>query len=1011
MNKGHSQGIIIVLLLFFGIQKHLFASGNILTLNALPQGDLSPHFDLYYLTSGQPPENLDEIERWLAGLIKMESPSVMGDQFVAIANILNNTNETRWFISPYGSAVEEVRVNIITSEGHQSAVSGYHYRGDINLQQGSFFDLPAGASATVILHFKSDFYFTPIKIRLFSETQINDTLEPRIVIVLLAIGVLLALSVYNLFVYFASKEKTYLYFAISSLILCFGWSHILGMVKIFIPWSMPYLLMPPFLISSALSLLFTRKFLDVQRLAPGLNTSMGGIFWLSVMLLPISAISPGIGLFVVSGVVLLSISVNLAAGVISWRDGYRPAHYFVFGFIAFAIPTLLLIAINLMPSVSPDMGIGFVGLMANTTGSIILSLALAARVSLITQDNLSLANSLEQKVFERTEALAEANVALEHLISELQEASSAKSHFLANMSHEIRTPLTSIIGYADGILMGDISKREQDRVIRIISENGNHLLHIISDILDISKIEANKLEFEMLPTSVMEIIAQVESVMAKRARDKDLEFTLDYHFPIPSEVETDPTRFKQILLNLTNNAIKFTEKGSIKLDVSYQDGRLIVCVKDTGIGMSQTRLASVFNPFDQGDSSVARQFGGTGLGLTISKRLAMGLGGDIHAQSTPGKGSNFEVTINVEPTPESDMVASLADLWKVQTPDNAAQDQIPDFSGAKVLLVDDHPNNRDLIKIILHRMNIEVTEADDGDVALQKVFENEYDLILMDIQMPRMKGDEATEKLRKYGYDLPVIALTANNMKHEIEMYRQKGFTNHLAKPIVRADFINTLSQYLKARGSSESLFSNSEMLGLVANYYRDLPKQIAQFETVWQQQDIHNVKEIAHRIKGAAGSFGFASLGDKFAHIEQQAKDHDIDALNQSVPATLAYSQFICHVSGVDLPQGICNHDLNVEQLIKGYAELVVSALADIPQVSAPVAQGENNVALLYINRIASKANALAWTNIHKISTQLEKQLKSESYSHNDNLELLSRFTEEVTVMKEALEKGGIHC
>ena len=1005
MNKGIFQGIIFVLLLFFGFQKNLFAADHQLKLNALPEGDLSAHFDYYYLPSGHPPETLEEISDWRTNLIKMDSPSPMGDNFVAITNIINNTNETRWFISPYSSTVEEIWLHVITSERSQTAVSGYHYHGDVKLQQGNYFTLPAGASATVILHFKSDYYFTPLKIRIFSEDQVTTVLEPRNAVVLLAIGVILALSVYNLFVYFASREKTYLYFAGSCLVLCFGWSHTVGVLRIFVPWSMEYLLMPPFLVSAALSLLFTRKFLDVKSISPRLNTVMGGVFWVCILLLPISAISPGIGLFVVSWGVIMSIAVNLIAGVKSSRSGYRPAHYFVFGFAAFAVPSIFLVIVNILPGTTPDVSIGFVGLISNTIGGIILSLALAARVSLITHENLSLANSLEQKVFERTEALAEANVALEHLISELQDASSAKSHFLANMSHEIRTPLTSIIGYADGILMGDISKREQERVIRIISENGNHLLHIISDILDISKIEANKLEFEMLPTSILEIIAQVESVMAKRARDKDLEFKLDYHFPIPSEVETDPTRFKQILLNLTNNAIKFTEKGSIHIDLRYEKNLLIVCVKDTGIGMSPAKLESVFNPFDQGDSSVARQFGGTGLGLSISKRLAMGLGGDINAQSTPGKGSNFEVVIKVEPTSNSEMLNSLADLWTVQKTEQDEQEAIPDFSGSKVLLVDDHPNNRDLIKIILHRMNVDVIEADDGDVALQKVFENEFDLILMDIQMPRMRGDEATEKLRQYGYELPIIALTANNMKHEIEGYMQKGFTNHLAKPIVRSDFISTLSLYLKSRGSSESLFSNDEMLGLVASYYGDLPKQITEFENAWQQQDISTVSNIAHRIKGAAGSFGFASLGDKFAEVEQQAKNGQTDALNTSVPATLAYSQFVCNIDGLDLPRGITNHDLDLATFIAELVSFVESTMADLPQLTSSVQENEKNIAMLYLNRIIPKTKNLAWTNLHKIGNQLEKLLKSESYSNEDNVELMTRFTEELSSMQDALK------
>ena len=738
-----------------------------------------PDFSLFRITSSLPPRTRSEIPGWLATLDEMDSAPNTGEIFVAAVNLRNNTENSQWFINPYGPAVESIAIHFYLNDKQVLTRTGLYHNDTVLLQQGAFIELPKGESGTLLLVYNSDFYFSKLKVRILDASQIDETLNSNTILTLFALGILLASGVYNLFFYYASRDSVYLYLTLCIVLLATGWCNLLGILQFPSPDIIRFTLIPPFLLSIACAIQFTRKFLDLNNISTKLDNGLSLLFWLCVLTTPITALTPAHGIYMTYTGSILMVMLSLTAATVALKRHYKPARFFIIAYSAFGLQAVIWFLLSLIPELQLNINLSLVGLVSTTLGVILLSLTLLAKVSHITQENNRLANNLELKVYERTEALAEANVALEHLICELQEASSAKSSFLANMSHEIRTPLTSIIGYADGILMGDISRDEQERVIRVISENGNHLLHIISDILDISKIEADKLEYEMLPTRITDIITQVESVIAKRAQDKELEFKLNYHFPIPSEVETDPYRFKQILLNLTNNAVKFTDCGEISIDVRYQNEQLFVRVKDSGIGMPAEKIAAIFEPFEQGDTSVARQFGGTGLGLSISKRLALDLGGDIHATSEVNKGSSFEVVIRAVPTENNEMLGASKDMWKMQEI-KEENHIIPDFSGSKVLLVDDHPNNRDLIRIILDRMHVTVTEAEDGDIALQRMFEAEYDLILMDIQMPRMKGDEATEKLRQQGFDLPIIALTANNeirgMTRDIKFNKFKKF-------------------------------------------------------------------------------------------------------------------------------------------------------------------------------------------------------------------------------------------
>ena len=404
-----------------------------------------------------------------------------------------------------------------------------------------------------------------------------------------------------------------------------------------------------------------------------------------------------------------------------------------------------------------------------------------------------------------------------------EDASRAKSEFLANMSHEIRTPMTAILGYAE--LLEDRAATPADIHDRIetIKRNGEHLLSVINDILDISRIEAGKLSVTTEPASPADVVHDVASSMLVRAAAKGLELDVRFLGPVPRKLTTDPLRLRQILINIVGNAVKFTEIGAVRLetllDETPRGHELRIAVIDTGIGIAEEQLERVFLAFEQADTSMRRDFGGAGLGLCISSALAEMLGGRIEAESEPGRGSRFAVVIPVGPaearetmTPE-EIAAGHAgpggDAAAARAADDAVHDR-PPLAGTTVLLAEDGPDNQRLISFMLRKAGAVVELAGNGKTALD-VFERAkadgepVDMIVMDMQMPVLDGYEATRRLRRAGETLPIVALTAHAMTGDRERCLAAGCTDYATKPIDRAKLIGVCARLLRAGGSSSS--------------------------------------------------------------------------------------------------------------------------------------------------------------------------------------------------------------
>ena len=492
-------------------------------------------------------------------------------------------------------------------------------------------------------------------------------------------------------------------------------------------------------------------------------------------------------------------------------------------------------------------------------------------------------NDLNSKE-ELAEKIKVRTIELEKTTEELQLANKVKSQFLANMSHEIRTPLTAVIGQAEAILNGEIDEEYLSKEVEIIHSNSLHVLDLINSILDLSKIEANKLELDLHHQDLHGIFIQLNNIFSEQAKNKDLLFSINHRLPDPFILKFDAFRLKQILINLCANAIKFTQYGTVEVNVYVSNKQLIFKVSDTGIGMSDTQIQDIFQSFTQGDSSISRRFGGSGLGLSLSKQLVNIMHGEINVESELNVGSTFSLVL---PCDYSFGVNETLEV--IQVLDKPIINHDAACQGV-VILADDYLDNLRMIARILTSMGLTVLTAANGREAVE-LYDNNHTakLILLDIQMPEMDGIEAYDILRQKGCQVPIIALTANAMSHEIDEYISLGFDGHLKKPIERQLFVNTIVKYCC---DSQLTENQKEKISTI-----DTSDLVEQFRSnlVLEQQDLilhlnnnnnEKLAQLAHRIAGAGQMFGFPELSEKAMAVEY--------AINNNHPDINVFTQYL---------------------------------------------------------------------------------------------------------------------
>ena len=380
------------------------------------------------------------------------------------------------------------------------------------------------------------------------------------------------------------------------------------------------------------------------------------------------------------------------------------------------------------------------------------------------------------------------------------QANKFKSTFLANMSHEIRTPLTAIIGFAGTARHKNKTPEQQDHALDAIRSSGDHLLHLINDILDLSKIESGEMDIDIQHVNIIQLLTEIENMLIGQAKKKSLEFYVDYQFPLLKIIKTDALRLKQILLNLCNNAIKFTDQGFVKitLRVDQTVKQIIFQVHDSGIGLDQVQIEKIFLPFKQADASTTRRYGGTGLGLSLSNNLANLLGGELSVTSQLNKGSVFQLILplsEIDNTKENQLLS----MQEIETNAESViqENEMQQLSG-RVLLAEDEVLNQELITMYLEDMGLDVEVADNGKVAVQMAKNNNYDLIYLDMQMPEMSGLEALIELRQDNYVGSIVMLTANATKEDRELCKNSGANDFVTKPIDDNLFYKVTAHCLK---------------------------------------------------------------------------------------------------------------------------------------------------------------------------------------------------------------------
>ncbi|MDR1383717.1 MAG: response regulator [Planctomycetaceae bacterium] len=399
--------------------------------------------------------------------------------------------------------------------------------------------------------------------------------------------------------------------------------------------------------------------------------------------------------------------------------------------------------------------------------------------------------------------------ALQRAKIEAEDANETKTLFLANMSHEIRTPMSAILGFSDLMYHKELVEEERGRYIGIIRNNARLLLDIINDLLDMTKIESGKIQLEAIPVSPCQVCEDVVSLMRVRANEKNIGMESVYHFPIPDSIITDLARLRQILINLVGNAIKFTTQGKVAVEVRFRESNglyhLEYTVRDTGIGMTEEQMERLFEPFMQADSSINRNFGGTGLGLVISQKFAHLLDGKIDVTSTPGVGSAFTLTIPVLPAEGFRWIEKREEQElseNVRKNESVFQKEIPKRPGKRVLLAEDGIDNQQLFTILLKKMEVDWELAENGQQAVETALRSRetgrmFDLILMDMQMPLMDGYTAMRTLRDNGWNGKIVALTAYAMKGDLERCKEAGANSYICKPVNIGEFILQVAEIL----------------------------------------------------------------------------------------------------------------------------------------------------------------------------------------------------------------------
>ncbi|WP_229223481.1 hybrid sensor histidine kinase/response regulator [Duganella sp. sic0402] len=726
-----------------------------------------------YADNGEPyPLNAAGLPAMLASLKPANSVNLLGGGYWLYAELHNTGGQTQWVIDPNDTLIDMVDIQVYSEDGGiRQLLTGYRQPHSYMLHYGKDIDLEPGQRYQVLIRFSSPYYARTPVFSVLPRTDYQQLVARENVLIIGSVGALLALTVFNFFIYSITRDRSSLYYSLYVLCYAVAWGMTFHMSADLFGWHKLHWHYVPFFLLPVLSTLFYTTFLRLKETAPRLYRLSRINIVLPLLTLPSCFLALSYAHTIATIVITIWMTMALATGIIVWRGGYYPARFFVLGFVALMIPGLVILPANvgLIPALVSNAQL--FTLLGGTLDGVLLAFALADQIRL-------LRNNLEQRVNERTVELTEAK---EHA----EVVSRHRIDFLSAMSHDIRTPLAGVIGMIKFAMRDQSVRGRTEEYLRIGLQNSESLLAILNDILDFSKIDAGRLSIETVDFDLIALIDDAVGILQQQADAKSLLLRYELALDLPRYVRGDPTRLRQILLNLLGNAIKFTDRGEVRLDASAlrnTDGRASISfdVSDTGPGIPPEALPRLFQKFEQADHSTTRRYGGTGLGLAICKELVELMGGAIAVSSRVGAGSTFSFTLPLELG-----AAPVGDPSILPRKEHHAY-------RLRVLCAEDVRTNQIIVSTLLEGMGHDIRIVENGLQALHALSTAAYDMVLMDGRMPMMDGEQATRLIRAGGSEdyrvldpaIPIIALTANASDHDRARYLAVGMDGFLSKPV-----------------------------------------------------------------------------------------------------------------------------------------------------------------------------------------------------------------------------------
>ena len=737
--------------------------------------NLAPHARLYAGDDADFPASADALPALVARLSPAAQVDLLGGAYWLSAEIQNTSQSSAWVIDPNDTLIDQIDIMVYGDDGSlQHLHSGYRAQHDYFLHYGKDLVLQPGQRYQLLIRFSSPYYARTPVFDLTPRAAYLQLVARENVLTIGALGALAALAVFNFCIYTFTRERSSLYYALY--VLCYGlaWGLTFHLGADLFDWHNLHLHYVFFFLLPVLSTLFYTTFLRLEKHAPTLYRLSLLNYVLPLLALPSCLFALSYAHTLATLVITLWMVLALSSGIVVWRRGVQSARFFVLGFTALILPAVLILPANLglIPALVHNAQL--FTLLGGTLDGVLLAFALADQIRL-------LRNHLEQRVQERTAELSEAK---EHA----EIVSRHRIDFLSAMSHDIRTPLAGVIGMIKFALRDQSVRGRTEEYLRIGLQNSEALLAILNDILDFSKIDAGRLTIETVDFDLVALVDDAVAILQAQADAKSLLLRADLALDLPRYVRGDPTRLRQILLNLLGNAIKFTDRGEVRLDAASllsRDGagqpRFSVCfdISDTGPGIDADTLQRLFQKFEQADHSTTRRYGGTGLGLAICKELTELMGGSIAVESRVGAGSTFSVTLPLAPglPPQTDLDTPRREHHAYRL---------------RVLCAEDVRTNQLIISTLLEGMGHDVRMVENGLQALHALSTAEYDVVLMDGRMPMMDGEQAVRLIRAGGNEdyrvrdahIPIIALTANASDHDRARYLAVGMDSFLSKPV-----------------------------------------------------------------------------------------------------------------------------------------------------------------------------------------------------------------------------------